>query len=438
MMHYDFGIKIDSISKTEGHASLIVKVKRGEVKEVKLKVNENKRFFTQAVRGKNFYEVPLLLSRICGTCSIAHALASTEAIERALGVEVSHQTTILRRLLMFGLMIRDHAMHLYFFSLPDIFKKDSILELVNKKPDLVKEAFEVKSAGNNLSKLVGGRAIHPTFLRIGYFAKIPKEEDVKKVLVELKNVREKVLKLIETFYTLRIDFSSESRYVAVCTPNYNFLEGEIRSSKCKPREDGTFYYDLIIPEEKYWEFVNRVVLPYSQSTTFQFVGEPYRVGALARINLNWTALDEDTKKDVKKYLECFPSNNIFDNNLSQGIEILHSIDSSTKILEEFKFKEESPPQIKLKSSEGIGVVEAPRGTLYHMIYLNEEGKVKFANLVIPTAQNHIQMELDIKKIIEQNLRKSKHKIQHLVEMLIRAYDPCFSCASHFLKIRWVR
>ena len=426
MMHHGFDLTIKNISKTEGHASLDVKVRGGEVKEVRLRVNENKRFFTQGVRGKKFSEVPSFLSRICGTCSIAHLIASTEAIERALDIKVSQQTIILRKLLTFGLIIRDHAMHLYFLSLPDLFGKDSILELADEKPELVKEAFEVKTAGNLLSKLVGGRAIHPIFSRIGGFLKIPKEEEVKKVLDELKAVREKVFNLLEIFYNSDLEFSRETIYVALCTPSFNFLEGEIRSSE-----------GICIPEEKYWDFVNRVVIPYSQSTAFQFTGKPYRVGALARINLNSIALDEDTKKDAAKYLKKFPSNNIFDNNLAQAIEILHSIDASIKILESVEFKEEKIPPIKPREGEGIGVIEAPRGTLYHMIYLDEEGKVKFSNLVIPTAQNQIQMELDIRDLIQENLDKDKHEIQHLVEMLIRAYDPCFSCASHFLRIRWI-
>lgn len=426
MMHLDFDLTIERISKTEGHASLDVRVRGGKVKEVRLRVNENKRFFTQGVRGKKFDEVPSFLSRICGTCSIAHVLASTEAIERALGIEVSEQTLILRKLMMFGLMIRDHALHLYFFSLPDIFGKDSILELLKGRPELIRDAFEVKAAGNSLSKLIGGRAIHPTFTRVGGFSRIPKEEKVQKVLGELRKVREKVLNLIEIFYGSELEFSRKTIYVGLCTPDFNFLEGEIRSS------DG-----IVIPEEEYWNFVNRVVLPYSQSTAFQFTGKPYRVGALARINLNSIALDEDTRRDVKEYLKRFPSDNIFDNNLAQAIEILHSIDSSIKILESYEFKEERLPQLRPKMGEGIGVVEAPRGTLYHMIYLNEEGRVKFANLVIPTAQNQIQMELDIRDLIEQNLKKRKHAIQHLIERLIRAYDPCFSCASHFLKINWI-
>ncbi|MEM7821384.1 MAG: Ni/Fe hydrogenase subunit alpha [Candidatus Aenigmatarchaeota archaeon] len=425
-MHHGFELNIDGISKTEGHAGLEIKVRNNKVEEVKLKVSENKRFFTQAVRGKKFYEVPNFLSRICGTCSIAHVLASIEAIERALGIEISHQTIVLRRLLMFGLIIRDHAMHLYFLSLPDVFKKDSIIELLEKKPEIVRDAFEIKAAGNSISKLVGGRAIHPYLCTIGGFLKIPKEEEIRKTLKELKAIREKIFPLLEIFYDSNLSFENETNYVALCTPSFDFLEGEIRSS------DG-----LIIPEDRFWDFVNRVVLPYSQSTAFQFSGKPYRVGALARINLNSKALDEDTKKDVKIYLKKFPSHNIFYNNLAQGIEILHSIDASIKILEGYDFKEERIKEIKVKEGEGVGVVEAPRGTLYHMVYLDSEGKVRFMNLVIPTAQNQIQMELDIRDLVQKNLGKRKHSIQHKVEALIRAYDPCFSCASHFLKVRWV-
>ncbi len=425
-MHHEFDLNIKGISKTEGHASLEVKVRKGEVKGVRLKVNENKRFFTQAMRGKKFSEVPAFLSRICGTCSIAHMLASTEAIERALGIKVSDQTIILRKLLTFGLIIRDHAMHLYFLSLPDILGKDSILEVSDENPKIVKDAFDVKNAGNMLCKLVGGRAIHPIYSTIGGFIKIPEKDEIKKVLIELKNVREKIFDLIEIFYNSELEFLRETVYVALCTPSFNFLEGEIRSSE-----------GISIPEEKYWDFVTRLVIPYSQSTAFKFTGKPYRVGALARINLNANALDEDTKKDAAEYLKYFPSHNIFDNNLAQAIEILHSIDASIKILESYDFKKEELPKIEPKESEGVGVVEAPRGTLYHMIYLDKEGKVKFGNLVIPTAQNQIQMELDIRDIIQENLKKSKHEIQHLVETLIRAYDPCFSCASHFLRIRWI-
>ncbi|MCD6371504.1 MAG: Ni/Fe hydrogenase subunit alpha [Candidatus Aenigmarchaeota archaeon] len=427
-MHIDFDISIEGISKTEGHTSLSIIVKEGKVEDVKLKIKENKRFFTQGIRGKNYKEVPAFLSRICGTCSIAHLLASIEAIEKAFGIEISEQTLIMRKLLTYGLMIRDHAMHLYFFSLPDMFNKDSILEIEDENPEIVKDAFDVKAAGNYLCKIIGGRAVHPTNLVPGGFLKIPKEEDIKKCISMLKTVREKVLRLIEMYYKWEEKFERETTFVALCTEDFSFLEGIIKSSN-----------GMIIKEEDYWDFLNRVVIPYSQATGFQFVGEEYMVGALARINLNKEALNKKTKEDVKNFLDAFPSNNVFYNNLAQAIEILHSIDHSIQILETYEFRKERLPEFRVKQEKGIGVVEAPRGTLYHMLYFDKDGKVRFGNLVIPTAQNQIQMEKDIRflvqKAVEEN--RNKHEIQHLVEKLIRAYDPCFSCASHFLKIKWI-
>ena len=425
-MHIDFDLNVEGISKTEGHASLEVRVRNGKVETVKLKVVENKRFFTQAVRGKDFKLLPQTVSRICGTCSIAHQLCSIEAIERALGIKPSHQTILLRKLLMYGLMIRDHALHLYFFSLPDIFGKDSILEFEGKEHKFLHDAFDVKYAGNSLSKLIGGRAVHPPFTQVGGFLKVPSKEEVEKVIKELKEVREKVLDLIEVFYRCDFEFRRKTNFVALCTPNYNFLEGEIRTA------DG-----LVIREEDYWDYLNRVVIPYSQATGFEFEGREYMVGALARMNLNRQALNEETKKDVSEYLKVFPSDNVYHNNLAQAIEILHSIDEAKRILEISEFKKEKLPEIKPKMSKGIGVVEAPRGTLYYMVQLDEQGRLKYANLVIPTAQNQIQMEKDIKRLISENLSKSKEEIRQEVEKLIRAYDPCFSCASHFLRIKWI-
>ncbi|MEM5869598.1 MAG: Ni/Fe hydrogenase subunit alpha [Candidatus Aenigmatarchaeota archaeon] len=428
-MHTDFQIGIEKISKTEGHAKLEVEVSGGKVKDVKLKVAENKRFFTQATRKKEYLAVPQFVSRICGTCSIAHVLASTEALEKGLRVRVSEQAMVMKKLLAFGLMIRDHAMHLYFFTLPDIFEKDSLLELSDEQPNLIKDAFDVKDAGNFVCKIIGGRAVHPTEVRIGGFSRVPSEEEIEEAVSKLKNVRKKALELIDILAKCKLSFEKERNYVALCSPSFNFIEGEIRTF------EGT-----VIPEENFADFVDRVVIPYSQATSFQFEGKEYMVGALARLNLNKVALHPKTIKSVGNILERFPSHNIYDNNLAQAIEILHSIDSCISIFENFSFKQEDLPKISVKATEGIGVVEAPRGTLYHMVYLNEEGKVKYANFIIPTAQNQIQMEKDIKDLVQKLLDegKDKHEMQHAIERLIRAYDPCFSCASHFLKIKWIK
>jgi len=425
-VHKTFDINIKDISKTEGHANLEIKVRNGKVENVKLKISENKRFFTQGVRNKPFISVPQLVSRICGTCSIAHMTCNIEAIEKALGIKPSEQTMTLRKLAMYGTMIRDHAMHLYFFSLPDLLGKDSVLDFDESQNHLLEQAFAVKAVGNNLSKVVAGRAVHAPYEQIGYFSNIPKKEEIKKLIAELKSNRENILDLIKIFYDCDFKLERERRFVALVTDDFSFLEGVVKTS------DGE-----TIPEGDYWDYVDRVVIPYSQATGFEFEGKEYVVGALARMDLNRYALNKNTNRDVGKFLKVFPSKNIFHNNLAQAIEILNSIDNSIEILESTHFNVEKIPKIKIKEGKGVGVVEAPRGTLYHMVDLDKNGKLRYANFVIPTAQNQIEMQNDIKILVQKIIDKDKHYIQHEVEKLIRAYDPCMTCATHFLRIKWI-
>ena len=422
----DFDIVVDPVSKIEGHAELDIRVRNGEVEHVKLKINENKRFYTQAVRGKNFNSIPQLVSRICGTCSVAHLNCSTEALEKALNVEPSQQTKLIRKLSMYGLNIRDHAMHLYLFCLPDIFKKDSVLDFEGKDAQWIKDAFEVKAAGNALSTLVLGRAVHGMYAQIGGYAKVPEKEQMKQTVEKLKSVRQKVLKLIDLFYNRDFVYKRKTNHVALITKDYSFLEGEIQSST-----------GICIPEINYWDHLERVVIPYSQAVGYKFDKADYMVGALSRMNMNKAAMHPETKKDAGKYISVFPSDNIYHNNLAQAIEILHCIDHSIEILEssEFTAEKKAPPQGK--ASKGVGVLEAPRGTLYYMMELDGAGTIKFANIITPSQQNQINMEDDFRGYIPTILDWDKHDIEHELEKMIRAYDPCFSCASHFLKINWI-
>lgn len=425
----DLDIEISKLSKIEGHADLDIKIREGKLEDVVLKVMENVRFFNQAVQGKSYASVPQLVSRICGTCSIAHMTACIEAVEKTLGMVPSVQTMVLRKITMYSLMIRDHALHLYFFMLPDLFDIDSILDLPDDKKELIHEALHVKEAGNNLSKLVAGRAVHAPFEQVGGFSNEVDKSKIPAVIEELKKVRPSVLKLIDIFYNCPWELKRETNFVAIVTPDFSFLEGMIKSTS-----------GAVVEEKDYWDHLHNVVLPYSQASGFEFEGKEYMVGALARINLNKENLHPNTKKDAEKYLAAFPSDNIYHNNLAQAIEILHSIDHAIELLQNNEFKKEEPVRPAKQSGEGVGVVEAPRGTLYYWMAINE-GKVRYLNLVIPTAQNLINMRGDIRKIVgdfcavEMPDREMEEKIRHEAEKIIRAYDPCMSCASHFLKVK---
>lgn len=430
-MHgHDLNISINKLSKIEGHADLDIIIRNGEVRDVNLRVAENKRFYTKAVEGKPALAVPQLTSRICGTCSIAHLTCAIEAVEKAMDIKPSKQTILLRKLMMHSLMIRDHALHLYFFSLPDIFKIDSILDLPKEKNELIHEALHIKEAGNNLSILIGGRAVHAPFEVVGGFTNEIDKKKIKPLIAELKSIRKYVLNLADIFYNCGWELKRKTNFIALCADDFSFLEGRIRSSNGDN-----------IEEKDYGLHLRDVARPYSQARSYEFEGREYMVGSLARLNLNMDSLRPETKKSMKKYLDIFPSNNIYHNNLAQAIEIMHSIDHSIDILENNDFKKEEPAKPTKQDGEGVGVIEAPRGTLYYWLNI-KNGKVEEADIITPTAQNINNMREDLRQLVgvvchSDNPREMwENLIKKHAEKIIRAYDPCMSCASHFLKVNW--
>ena len=423
-------VEINKLSKIEGHADLDIKIREGKLEEVNLKVMENLRFFNQAVKGMAYSAVPQLVSRICGTCSIAHLTGCIEAVEKTLGVKISEQTLTLRKLAVYSMMIRDHALHLYFFAMPDMLEIDSLLDVPEDKHDLIHDALAVKEAGNNLSELIAGRAVHAPFEQVGGFSREIDAGKIPAMIDELKKIRPTVLKLIDVFAKCDWEFKRKTNFVALVTDDFSFLEGKIKDM-----------HGLEIEEKDYWNHVHDVVLPYSQATGFVFEGKEYMVGSLARLNLNKENLHTDTRGDAAKYLEKFPSENIYDNNLAQAIEILHSVDHSIELLENTKFRKEEPAKPERLTGQGAGAIEAPRGTLYYALNI-EDGKVKELKLVIPTAQNLVNMKKDVEQIVSglcaTDIGKEELEKHIILEVskLIRAYDPCMSCASHFLRVNW--
>ena len=426
---HTFDITMENLTKVEGLASLELKVSNGKVEYAHFKTTEYKRFFTQAMKGKPIAAVPQLLARICGTCSNAHLLCSIEACENALGISPSEQTMLLRILTAYGLMIRDHALHLYLFVLPDVYGKDSFLEFEENNPEehqLLHDGFEVKAAGNFLATLVAGRSVHAMHPTIGGFFHFPEKEGVKEAIKKLEEARPAVLRLIKIFEELSWKFDRKTNYMALVPERYGFLNGQIKSS------DGE-----VITEENFRSHLEHVVLPYSQASAYKHEQESYLVGALARINIAKELLHPRTRESAQTALIIFPSTNIFRNNLAQAIEILHSIDDAVEILSTANLTPElvitKPPQ----EAVGVGVIEAPRGTLYHKVELGSDGIVKGGEVIVPTGQNQVNIEEDIARLVEELLpTKSKEEIQFEIEKLIRAYDPCLSCAAHFLKIKW--
>jgi coenzyme F420-reducing hydrogenase alpha subunit len=331
---------------------------------------------------------------------------------------------------MYGVNIRDHAMHLYLFVLPSLFGKDSVLEFSDSgyEHDLLHKAFDIKKVGNQLSQEVAGRSVHPPFPTVGHFLHVPEKEKAKSLIGELKAVRDGAMEFVHLFYEKDNTFEMhETDFIAVSNKDYSYLGKGICT-----HSDG-----YCIPEYGFERFFKEKVVPYSQAKGFSFQGTPYMVGALARMNINGTALHKDTRKDLSED-NVFPSFNIFHNNLAQAIEIVHCIDASIDLLERYEFKQEKVEKIEAAQSEGVGVVEAPRGTLFYHVKIDKNENISYGNLVIPTAQNQIIMEKAVGALVQDRLDEGmgKKQIQYDVESLIRAFDPCMSCATHFLKVKW--
>jgi sulfhydrogenase subunit alpha len=427
-------IVIEAISKIEGNAGLEVVVEDSAVKDLRFKITDYRRFLTVAARGKRMSAVPSFLSRICGTCSVAHLFASLMALENSQGIEVTEQTRTLRQLAYDGLMIRDHALHLYFFVLPDVLGVDSIFDIPDDLDDpghtLLRDSFDVKRLGTDLSVATIGAAIHAPSPTLGGFSKPPDHARFPGLIARLQAIRPQVLRGIETFLEWDASLIRNSDYLCLRNDErFDFLDGDVTNS------DGER-----ISEERFKEYLQYVRIPHSHAEGYRFSGtqEDYLVGALARLNLNHDVLHPRARADAADAVSAFPSDNVYHNNLAQAIEILQCVDDAIEILETLMVGQEKPVRGEARAGTGAALIEAPRGLLYHSATVNAEGIVDDYDVVVPTAQNQINIENDLRYHFERNLHKDDEDLRLDAEGIIRAYDPCMSCATNFLKMDLTR
>jgi len=428
-------VTIDNITKIEGSAGLKVRIENGAVTDLKFIIQDYRRFYTKAVEGKPVIAVPSFLSRICGTCSVAHLFAALKAIERSQGIELTEQSKLLRRLAYDGLMIRDHALHLYFFVLPDILGVDSILDISDDSNDaghvLLHDSFDIKRVGTDITNVIIGAAIHAPIPTVGGFLKNPDPTKFAKLIEDLEKIRPQVIRGIKTFAEWQESLVRNSDYMYLRNnQRWDFLDGDIYTSGGKTAG-----------QDEFLGFLEKVVVPYSQSEGYKLndTHDDYLVGALPRVNFNKDLLHPRTKTDAAAYLEMFPSNNIHHNNLAQAVEVLECVDDAIDILKSIQINpDEKPVRVPPKAGVGVGVVEAPRGILYHKAEVDERGMIKSYDVIVPTAQNQIAIESDLKKYFNDHIDQSEEELKHAAEKIIRAYDPCMSCSTNFLKIEWIR
>ncbi|MBD3361986.1 hypothetical protein GF358_04320, partial [Candidatus Woesearchaeota archaeon] len=418
-------INIDHVTKIEGHAKLHIKIDKGEVKKVKLNLFEGSRFFEGILKGKHFNDVNHIASRICGICSVVHGITSVRTTEKAMNINVSEQTEVLREMLNIAGIIQSHAVHLYFLTLPDYTGHCNAVQMAQQHPQHIKKALNIKKFANDVVRIIGGRTVHPYTVRPGGFTRIPDENHFKQLLKFAKNCLSDARSTAETFCGLKYpDFSRETKHFALKGKHYFCPSDNIAcagSDKC-----------FAVPDyEKHFKEY------FKQGSTSEFTRKnekSYMVGAWSRIRNNWDLLSRESKELTK----CIMPRKFspFMNNPAQAVEIFEGTKRVIDILESTDFSDEKPVEIKPKSGTGIAALEAPRGILFHKYKYNKKGITTFINLTTPTTQNLANLEEDIKNFLPTILNKPKKEIQLEIEKLIRAYDPCISCATHFLDIVW--
>lgn len=422
-------ITLNHITKIEGHARLTVAVKNGEVKTCELASIEGARFFEGLCLGKHWADIREITSKICGICSCAHTIACLKAIENAFGIQISEQSEQLRELITIGERIRSHATHLYLLVLPDYLGYESGVAMAGKYKKEVLMALDLVKLGNNIVETIGGKEMHPFTSVIGGFTYVPPQEKLNALRKRLEEAKPACLKTVEMFAKLKYPkFERKTEYLAMMTRNgFPLHYGNIVTSS---NIDASPY--------EYEKFISEYITDYNHSKFAVRDGKGYMVGALARMNLAQEYLDDECKGLIKKHKIELPSINPFHNSICQAIELVHWTNRAIDIIKSREFKFEGLPDVKPRAGHGISCTEAPRGMLLHEYVFDEKGICTKCNIITPTAQLLRNMEDDIRGYLPGVVKrtKSKDRVNLEVEKLIRAYDPCFSCSTHFLEVDW--
>ncbi|MFT4584701.1 MAG: sulfhydrogenase subunit alpha [Gammaproteobacteria bacterium] len=419
-------IKVDYLARVEGEGALHININGTQVEDVRLEIFEPPRFFEAFLQGRHFTETPDIVARICGICPVAYQMSAVHALEDALGVNVSGGLRDLRRLLYCGEWIESHVLHIYMLHAPDFLGYAGAIEMAKDHPAIVERGLQLKKAGNAIINVLGGREIHPINVRVGGFYKAPLRRDFADLAEQLKWARDAAVETVHWAASLEFpDFDRDYEFVALKhAEEYPMNEGRIVSSAG---------LDISVPEYEE-HFVERQV---PHSTALQSLIKTrgtYFVGPMARFNLNHQRLApiaRDLARDIGLNAPC---RNPFKSILVRSLEVLHACDEALRIIEAYAPPSASAIEFTAQAGVGYACTEAPRGLLFHRYELDESGMIVEAKIVPPTSQNQAMIEEDLRDLVERNLHLTNQALQWKCEQSIRNYDPCISCATHFLKL----
>ncbi|MDJ0959300.1 MAG: Ni/Fe hydrogenase subunit alpha [Acidimicrobiia bacterium] len=419
-------IDVDYLARVEGEGEMHVTVVDGVVEDVEFGIFEPPRYFEAFMRGRSYREAPDITARICGICPIAYQMSSVHAMEDAFDLTVGGTLRDLRRLIYCGEWIESHVLHVYMLHAPDFLGYESAIHLAGDFPDVVKRGLRMKKIGNSIVTTVGGREIHPINVRVGGFYRAPTKAELAPLVEELQWARDAAIETVEWVAQLEMPkVEQDFEYVSMSHPDeYPFNEGRLVSNKG---------LDIAVSEFNDAFVEDHVERSNALHSTVRERGA-YHVGPLARYTLNFEKLRpsaRDAAFSAGLGPACF---NPFQSIIVRAVETLQAIDEALEIIDGYEEPAQSHIPYEVKAGEGHGASEAPRGMLYHRYVLDPEGLIEDAQIVPPTAQNQLTIEDDLRVVLEDNLDLPDPDLTWKLEQTIRNYDPCISCATHFLRL----
>jgi len=429
----EININVEHLTRVEGHGNIILNAREGRIEKVQWQVSEAPRFFESFTRGRPWNEMSHITSRICGICSIGHSLASLKATEAAMGIELSEQTQLLRRLAIHAENLQSHILHVGYLVAPDLLGVGSVFPLIESHPDVVLKIIGLHRLANEMSDLTCGRTVHPITLVPGGFSSIPTEKQLRELrqkLVDAVQPTTEVAQVVLSVADKLPGFTRETEYVALTSDDeYAIYDGDIGST-----DTGRH------PVNDYLSITNEFVVPHSTAKYTKHNRDSYMVGALARFNLNSGQLSPMAKEVAGMFGLKAPCYNPFMNSIAQLVEYVHGIEDSIALIDRLLDRglRDEKPVVKVKAGRGVGAVDVPRGILFHDYTYDDRGRCVKANCIIPTNQNHNNINRDMQAFAPTLLDKPEKEIELNLEMLVRAYDPCISCSTHHLSVKFVR
>jgi sulfhydrogenase subunit alpha len=419
-------LKTDALARVEGEGAMHVRIRNGDVEAVELRIYEPPRFFEAFLRGRRYTEPPDITARICGICPVAYQMSACAAIEDACGVAVDEPIRLLRRLIYCGEWLESHALHVFLLHAPDFLGYESGIAMARDHRAVVEQGLQIKKAGNELIRVVGGREVHPVNVRLGGFWRAPERRDLRHVAENLKAARELARETVR--WTAALDFPQlehDYEFVALTHPDdYPLERGRLASSR-----------GLDIGPAEYEDHFEEEQVPHSNALHSRLRERgSYLTGPLARYALNAPRLSPLAREAAAEAGLEAPCRNPFRSIVVRSVEILYALDEAIRLIDGYEPPDPPAMPVEPRAGTGYGWTEAPRGMLWHRYRLDGDGTILDAQIVPPTSQNQRTIEEDLHELVRRNLDMDDEPLRLRCEQAIRNYDPCISCATHFLTL----